>query len=245
MMSSWLHIIAAAVFMTGLLGGVHCAAMCGGIVVACSSQARGASSRSWTLVLAYNAGRISSYVAAGVLAGAMGQGAVALRPGPAAQPLMLAAAGASMLLLALYVSGRTRLVRQVEVVGAYAWRHIQPYSRWFLPANTVPRALGLGALWGWLPCGMVYGVLLTALATGDVFEGGIVMLAFGLGTLPNLLGLAFVTGAVRRLGRRPSVRMALAVAIAVLGAFALFQAAHATAISVESIFCATPAAHRH
>ena len=77
-------------------------------------------------------------------------------------------------------------------MGTWLWRRIQPLTRRLLPADTLPRALGLGLLWGWLPCGLVYGILLTALLAGDPLSGAAVMVAFGLGTLPNLLlaGLA-------------------------------------------------------
>ncbi len=236
-MSAWLQLVATTAFMVGLVGGAHCAAMCGGIITACTpARLNGASAR-WHLPLAYNAGRIASYTAAGALAGAIGQGALALRAGPAAQQVMLGLAGASMLLLALYVSGVTRIVRGMEAAGALAWRHLQPYSRWFLPVDSLPRALGLGALWGWLPCGMVYGVLLTALATGDALQGAVVMLAFGLGTLPNVLAIALVARRLQALTRGRNVRVATAAAVAVLGMLAMLKAAYPSGFAQAGVLC--------
>lgn len=235
-MSDWLGLITTTAFTVGLVGGAHCAAMCGGIIAACTPAAAGKPSGRWRFALAYNAGRIASYTVAGALVGAVGQGALALRAGPAAQQVMLAAAGVSMLLLALYVSGFGSVVRGMEAAGARAWRYVQPCSRWFLPANTLPRALGLGALWGWLPCGMVYGVLLTALAAGDAVEGALIMLAFGLGTLPNVLALGLVAGRLRNLTSRPALRFAVAAAIGAVGMIAMLKAVD-PAILADTLFC--------
>lgn len=235
-MIAWLELIATTAFMVGLVGGAHCAAMCGGIIAACSPAAAKKTGR-WPFALAYNAGRIASYTVAGALAGAVGQGALALRAGPAAQQVMLAAAGMSMLLLALYVSGFAGVVRGVEAAGARAWRHIQPYSRWFLPADTLPRALGLGALWGWLPCGMVYGVLLTALATGDALHGALVMLAFGFGTLPNVLAIALIARRLQGVTRSRAARVVIAAAIAAIGVVAVLKAAHPASFADGGLLC--------
>jgi sulfite exporter TauE/SafE len=209
--------------------------MCGGIVAACTPARAGR--QRWSCAAAYNAGRVGSYTVAGALAGAIGQGALALRAGAPAQQAMLAAAGLSMLLLATYVAGFTRVVKPVESAGARVWRHVQPYSRWFLPANTVPRALGLGAVWGWLPCGMVYGVLLTALATGSALEGALVMAAFGLGTLPNVLAIAAVAARLRSATRRPLARYAVSALAAAIGTLALLKAAYPPAFANLVLLC--------
>jgi sulfite exporter TauE/SafE len=131
--------------------------------------------------------------------------------------------GAMLLFLALYVWGIAPLVSQVERIGSLAWRRVQPYSRHFLPAATVPRAFGLGLLWGWLPCGMVYAVLLTAAATGSASYGAVVMTAFGLGTLPNLLAVALFVRRVPRMSRTPALRFAAGLAIAACGVFGIVK----------------------
>lgn len=223
--------------MAGLAGGAHCAAMCGGIVAACVNAGAGAGPRKWRYALAYNAGRIASYAVAGVAAGALGQTALALRAGPVAQAVTLLAAGLSMLLLALYVAGFAPFVRRMEVLGQFLWRRVQPYSRYVLPANTLPKALGLGALWGWLPCGMVYGVLLLALAAGNAYEGGVIMLAFGLGTLPNILAFSFIAARLRGITRKPALRVGAAAIVAGMGLLAITLALYPHAVSAEGIFC--------
>ena len=234
---SWLQLIATTAFMVGLAGGAHCAAMCGGIIAAGTHARAGTGHERWRLALAYNAGRIASYTVAGIAAGTLGQTALVLRGGAAAQPIMLFAAGISMLLLALYVAGIAAYVRRIEALGSFAWRLVQPYSRHFLPADTVPKALGLGAVWGWLPCGMVYGVLLTALATGDALQGGVVMAAFGLGTLPTVLALSLVAAKLRALTRRPALRIGVAAVIAGIGLFAIVIATHPHAMAAGGFLC--------
>jgi len=149
---------------------------------------------------------------------------------------------ASLALIAsgLYLSGRGAWVGRVEAAGALIWRRIEPWSRPLLPVTSVTRALGIGAIWGWLPCGMVYGALLLALASGSAAGGAATMLAFGLGTLPNVLaiGLASRTRAFGRAG--PRLRMASGALVCVLGLFGLTQLV-APALGVPEL-CVVPMA---
>jgi uncharacterized protein len=238
-MNGWLELIMSAAFLTGLLGGAHCAAMCGGIVGAVCRAAPG-EKMPWARAAAYNAGRIVSYSFAGALVGAVGEAGLGLRGGPSFQHVILFASGAMLLLLALYVAGAAPLVRQVERAGAVVWRTIQPYSRHFLPAATVPRALGLGLLWGWLPCGMVYAVLLTAAATGNALHGALVMATFGIATLPNLLAVTFFVSRVPRMSRTPALRFVAVLAIAAFGLFGMLRALEPS-WAINALQCVTPA----
>ena len=233
-MSGWLGYLASAAFLAGIAGGVHCAAMCGPIVAA-SAGSRGA--LGWRRALAYNGGRILSYTIAGALAGAFGSTGLLLRGSLPAQSVMATLAGAAMILLALHLAGYTPVTRRLEAMGALLWRRVQPYSKHFLPADTLPRALGLGALWGWLPCGMVYGVLLTAIAAGNPREGAIVMLAFGLGTLPNVLALALAAARLKNAMRAKAVRFFAAATVAAFGALGLSFAIHAHAYTLGQMIC--------
>jgi hypothetical protein len=171
-----------AVFLAGLLGGGHCAGMCGGIVGALSA---GAGSR-LPLHLAYNAGRIASYTLAGAIAGALG-GMVLYYDVLPLQLALYVLANLMLILLGLYLAGWSSLVTRLEAVGRRLWRHISPLTTRFLPVDTAPRAFAVGTLWGWLPCGLTYSVLAIALVSGGAANGAALMLAFGLGTLPNLL----------------------------------------------------------
>lgn len=221
-MDGFLQLLLTSAFLAGLLGGAHCAAMCGGIVGAvCRSGERGVP---WQRALAYNAGRVTSYAAAGAIVGGLGQAGLWLRGGALLQHVLMFTAGAALLMLALYLVGYSPLVRGIEGAGAKLWRHLQPHTRRFLPADTLPRALGLGLLWGWLPCGMVYAVLLTAAATGDARHGAAIMAAFGAGTLPNLIAVAVFAHRLQRVAAGRVLRLAGAVAV---GSFGVYGIAHA------------------
>jgi sulfite exporter TauE/SafE len=238
-MNGWLELILSAAFIAGLMGGAHCAAMCGGIAgMVCTPRMNGgAAAFDWRFALAYNGGRIASYAAAGALAGGLGQAGLLLRGGPLLQQGLLFVAGAMLLVVALGIFGNSSLARGLEAAGSLVWRRVQPHSRRFLPANTLPRVLGLGVLWGWLPCGMVYAVLLTALATADAGYGALVMLAFGLGTLPNLLGIALMAGQLRKCMALRPVRAAAALLVAGLGLFAMLKATQPAAFSGGGLLC--------
>jgi hypothetical protein len=225
-MSGWVGYLAAAAFLAGLAGGVHCAAMCGPIVALCGGERRG-SLRAWQRALAYNCGRIMSYAVAGALAGAFGSTALALRGGASAQVVMATLAGVTLIVLAANLAGYAPVTRRLEAMGGAIWRRVQPYSKHVLPADTLPRAFGLGTLWGWLPCGMVYAALATAVATAQPGGGALVMLAFGLGTLPNLLAIALAASRIRRALRLALVRRCAAAVVAGLGLFGLSFALHA------------------
>lgn len=201
----------------GFLGGVHCAAMCGGIVGAVSL--RGAKP-GITLQLAYNSGRILSYAAAGLLAGAVGSAGALVGGLLPAQMVLFVIANAIVVLLGLHVAGWGRLLGHVESAGGALWRAVQPLGLRFLPADTSAKALRLGLVWGWIPCGLVYSTLALALASGSPQRGALVMLAFGLGTLPNLLAAGLIAQRVRPALKLKWVRSfagGLIVALGVIG----------------------------
>jgi sulfite exporter TauE/SafE len=217
--------IFGAVFLTGLLGGVHCAGMCGGIVAALSGQA--GSSR-LPLHLAYNFARVTSYAIAGALAGMVGSLGLLLDGVLPVQLALYVLANAMLIALGLYLTGVSHIASAMERLGMGLWRRLQPLTRHLLPADTLARALGLGLLWGWLPCGLVYGVLATALVSGNALDGAAIMAAFGLGTVPNLLlaGLA-----LRRFTRRMQARPIRVAAGGLVLGFGVYGLAHASTLS--------------
>ena len=237
-MNGFLGVVMAAAFTSGLAGGVHCAGMCGGIVHAlCATQDRLPGARPMRYLLAYNAGRIASYACAGMLAGVLGQAGLLTRAAPLLQPLLFALASLMLVALGLYLAGAMPMVARVEAAGAWLWRGIQPWSRHVLPVTSLPRALGLGALWGWLPCGMVYAVLLSALALGSWWQGALVMFAFGLGTLPNLLGIGVLWRQLRPLHSLKATRVFAGCAVVVFGIYGLTKVMQHIAISSDSLLC--------
>ncbi|GLH33339.1 MULTISPECIES: sulfite exporter TauE/SafE family protein [Pseudomonas] len=202
----------------GLLGGGHCLGMCGGLMgaltLAIPPEQRG---RRLRLLLAYNLGRVLSYACAGLLLGLAGW---AVASSPAALALRVVAA---LLLIAmgLYLAGWWSGLTRIEALGRGLWRHIQPVASRLLPVSSLPRALLLGALWGWLPCGLVYSTLLWAASQGNAGYSAALMLAFGLGTWPVLLATGLAAERVNSLLRRRSVRMAGGLLVILFGLWTL------------------------
>ncbi len=228
----------AAAFVGGLAGGVHCAGMCGGVVGAlCYSSGRQDTARPVRYLLAYNAGRIASYACAGALAGAFGQAGLLTRAAPLLQPLMFALASLMLVVLGMYLAGVASVMGRLEAAGARLWRSIAPWTRHLLPVTSLLRALGFGVMWGWLPCGMVYVVLLTALALGNWWQGAALLLAFGLGTLPNLLGIGLLWRQSGQLRRTGMPRMLAGAVVAAFGIYGLLKALQPAVIAGDGLLC--------
>ena len=173
-------------FLVGLLGGVHCVGMCGGIVSAVSVHLPQHKSN-LSFLLAYNAGRILSYGLAGTLAGLVGASSFFLAHILPVQEVLYAISSLILIALGLYLAGLWHGVTYLENSGRLLWKILQPYSKRYIPVQKISQAFMLGTLWGWLPCGMVYSILIGAVATGSALRGGLLMIAFGLGTLPTLI----------------------------------------------------------
>jgi sulfite exporter TauE/SafE len=212
-----------AAFLVGLLGSTHCLGMCGGIVSALTLGLRDDLRRSpWTLgpyLLAYNAGRISSYVIAGVIAGAVGAGAFGVLPSSSARWAVKLVTGGFMIALGLYLAGWWPGLQILEKWGGVLWRRIEPLGRRLLPVDHPLKALSFGLVWGWLPCGMVYAMLAWALVTGSATQGAVLMLAFGLGTLPMLLTIGAAAEWLKDFVRDPRVRRAAGALVLLFGIY--------------------------
>ena len=204
--------------LVGLLGGTHCVGMCGGIVGALSM---GGPAR-WSMHFAYNGGRIFSYTLAGALAGALGAATLGLEQQWPIRQVLFLLANLMLIGLGLYLLGVTRALAFTERAGQHLWRHLQPMTRRFLPARTVAQAFPLGLLWGWLPCGLVYSALVSALSAGSATRGAGLMLAFGLGTLPNLLLAGIVLARLNEFVRRPVVRTFSGLLVLGFGLYGMF-----------------------
>jgi len=202
----------------GLLGGGHCLGMCGGLMgaltMAIPPEQRGKRLR---LLMAYNLGRISSYALAGLLIGLAG---LAVASSPAAMVLRVVAA-LLLISMGLYLAGWWSGLTRIEAIGKGLWRHIQPFASRLMPVTSLPRALLLGALWGWLPCGLVYSTLLWAASQGDALDSALLMLAFGVGTLPVLIATGLAAERLMALLRKRSVRVAGGVLVILFGLWTL------------------------
>ena len=219
-----LELSLVSAFLVGLLGGGHCAGMCGGIVGAVSLSLPGSRPRIGFL-LVYNLGRIASYGAAGLLAGAIGASSFFLDHVLPVERVLYALASVMLILLGLYLAGIWRGVVVLETVGGKLWRQVQPWSKRFLPVRTLPQALALGSIWGWLPCGLVYSVVVAALATGSPWRGATLMLAFGLGTLPALLAMGMAAVRMRAVLQHVWVRRLSGLVVIGFGLLGLWRLA--------------------
>jgi sulfite exporter TauE/SafE len=206
-------------------------AMCGGIVTALGMRApRGVTVGAGTVPVpgavsaagfwrqfAYSLGRITTYACFGAAAGAVGGlgfSASAVLP---VQVMLLVLANALIILLGLHLAGLGNAVLALERVGGVVWRGVRRLGARLAPADTIPGRVAVGLTWGMLPCGLVYSVLATALVSGSAARGAMVMAAFGLGTLPNLLAAGLAAETLRRFVRGPRTRRVAGLAVVLLG----------------------------
>ena len=171
----------AAAIALGLAGAGHCITMCGGVV----GMVCGVGKTRASYLGLYNLGRVLSYAIIGAIAGAIGQSASAFPFGDARIVLRIIA-GVVAVVIGLHLCG----VRVGAKLTAPVAARLRPIAAKLLPLRSAWHALALGAIWGWMPCGMVYGATVIAVATGSIAGGAIAMTAFGLGTLPVMLAMA-------------------------------------------------------
>jgi len=205
----WLTLGAAAV--AGLLGGAHCAAMCGGLATGLQAMAArpGLASAVQT-----NAGRVIGYVVAGAIAGGLGQGIVQVAR------LDWLATGARMLVGAVLLVAALRLSGKAPWLGRAnlgAWRLLRPLQQRLLPLDSAPKRLAGGLLWGWLPCGLSTTMLAAAWLQASAVNGALTMAAFGLATLPVMLPLTWSGARLGRWLNDPRRRMAGVAVLLVAG----------------------------
>lgn len=186
MLIDWPVLLAA--LLSGLSGGVHCAAMCGGIATSFPAMGPRGDLR---YVIEPNAGRLLGYAIAGAVAGGIGGGIVGVARLPWLGTALRVAVGAVLVLAALRMLDRRARLRFLHRAGGGAWRWLRPLQQRLLPANSHAKRIGLGVLWGWLPCGLSTTLLAAAWLQADARNGALTMAAFGLGTLPVMLPLTW------------------------------------------------------
>lgn len=189
----WLVI--AGALLSGLLGGAHCAAMCGGIATGLSVQQRGG----WWVALQPNLGRVAGYALAGAIAGGIGHGLLGVARMPELTLALRATVGLVLIVAALRLLDRQGRLSFLHASGGRVWQWLRPLQRRLLPANTTGKRVALGMLWGWMPCGLSTTLLAAAWLQASALHGGLTMTAFGVGTLPVMLPL---TWAGARFGQR-------------------------------------------
>jgi uncharacterized protein len=178
----------SAALMAGVAGSAHCAVMCGGLAGALSM--RGGAG---TAVL-YHVGRLSGYATAGMLFGLFGGSLHTTLNVPLLATTARLAAALLVILAGVRVVFGLNALAWIERLGARFWKLVQPIARQAAGRRSPAGSLMIGLLWGWLPCGLVYSVLLLAALSGNAWRGAGIMLAFGVGTVPAMLAGSMLGG---------------------------------------------------
>jgi sulfite exporter TauE/SafE len=209
-----------AAFILGLFSTVHCLGMCGGIIGALSlslpERIRLHRGRLMIFVTTYNIGRILSYSVAGTIVGYIGAEAAAYTDMSDGPSILRYTGMVMMIAIGLYLAGWFPQLSKVERIGKPLWKMLEPIGRRLVPVNNLPKALLYGLIWGWLPCGMVYFVLVWALTSGSASQGAMTMAAFGLGTLPSLLTAGLAATWLKRFTRSQLTRQLVGAAVIVM-----------------------------
>jgi len=205
-------------FIVGVLGSGHCLAMCGGVSTMLTSSigVNQQHTKPW-LVLCYHFGRISSYSLIGAIVGYSGSVAAKNIGVPLAGLRLVAAL--FLILLGLYLGQWLMWLTKIETVGRHLWRFISPLAKLVIPVTSPTKALLLGTIWGWLPCGLVYSTLTWSLASGSALTGAGIMLFFGLGTIPALTALSLSITSIPALIKHPLMKKIFAICLISYGVY--------------------------
>jgi len=213
-------------FLLGFFSTMHCIGMCGGIIGALSLslpvEVRNNKPMLFTFVMSYNIGRLASYSLAGLIAGAVGTSVIQSTGFDQGHTILRMVGVAMMVAIGLYLTGWLPQLASVEKIGIPVWKRLEPIGRKLVPVSSIPKALSYGLIWGWLPCGLVYFVLIWALTAGDAWMGAMTMLAFGLGTLPTLVTAGFMTSWITRFAQSTRTRQIVGLLIIVMAIGSLF-----------------------
>ncbi|MDY6944760.1 MAG: sulfite exporter TauE/SafE family protein [Pseudomonadota bacterium] len=191
----------SAAFIAGVAGSSHCFAMCGGMAAALgmhsrvtSTDARGA----FVNAGAYQLGRIGGYAFVGALFGFAGALLQSMFDLMRIGAVLRIASGMLLILIALRMLIRWNALSAIERLGARFWSRIRPLAQRAVRSHGRGRAIAIGILWGWLPCGLVYSMLMFAATSGNALHGAALMAAFGFGTLPSMLTSSLLASQLQR-----------------------------------------------
>ncbi len=235
-----------AALLVGFLGSLHCIGMCGGIVGVMGSGIHTNTNPSYRnqfpFWFAYNGGRIFSYSVAGAIAGFLGSQAVGLFDPARVQNIGLMLAGAFMIILGLYISGVWSGLIWLEKAGGQVWKQLQPLSRKVLQPTHPSKAVLTGLIWGWLPCGLVYSMLVWSMTVATPMGGAMIMASFGIGTLPMLLGMGAASSKLNQFKQNKMVRGAAGGLIVLFGVLTFLGIVHPFHVPLFSnpLVCAVP-----
>lgn len=208
-------------FAIGLFSSTHCIGMCGSIAGALALSLPADCRRNprclARYLAAYNLGRIASYGVAGGVGGLIGSALSSAELLPIGHEFFRVFSACVIIAAGLYLTGWVPQLKQLDRVGEPLWRHLEPLGRKFLPVQSLSHALLFGMVWGWLPCGLVYYALLLTLSAENAMQGGLYMLAFGLGTLPAVVLIGSATGWLAGIARNPTLQRVTGLVLVGIG----------------------------
>jgi len=212
-------------FTMGLFSSLHCIGMCGSIIgtltLSLSPEIRNNKMRLLPFVFNYNLGRVVSYTIAGGLAGIIGVLMIMPFGEIHGHRILQIMSALVMMSAGLYIAGWFPRFAYIEKIGTHFWKKIEPFGRKLIPVKTHTQAYLFGMVWGWLPCGLVYTALAISATAGDVSKSALTMFAFGLGTLPAVIGMGIMTSILTKLSRTPRFKQVIGlfmIALALLAA---------------------------
>jgi sulfite exporter TauE/SafE len=215
-----------AALVMGLFSSLHCIGMCGSIIgtltFSLSPETRNNKARLFSIVFNYNLGRIISYGLAGAVVGVLESFLSLPFTQGQAHRLLQVVSAAIMTGAGLYLAGWFPRFAYIEKLGTRFWKLIEPFGRKLIPVRTRIQALLFGMIWGWLPCGLIYTALALAATTGNIVHSAITMFAFGLGTLPAVMGVGIMTPLLTRLSRAQRFKRIVGVLFIVFALLAAF-----------------------
>ncbi|MBF0470545.1 MAG: sulfite exporter TauE/SafE family protein [Gammaproteobacteria bacterium] len=202
-------------FLLGILSTLHCVGMCGGIMTALTFGLPQTIRRHPLLfplyLLLFSLGRILSYLLAGVVVSLLGSALLGMISPQFGLSLLRGLAALTLVAVGCYLAGWLPAFAYIEKVGVPLWRWLEPWTERLLPITSPLQALLYGMIWGWLPCGLVYSALLYTFASATATEGGVMMVAFGVGTLPGMIALALFAHRLHHLTRKTAFRTTVGV----------------------------------
>jgi len=215
-----------AAFTMGLFSSLHCIGMCGSIIgtltLSLKPEIKNNRSSLFSYVLNYNIGRVLSYTLAGFIIGLV-EILVTFPLGDnyGHRLLQLVSAGV-MIGAGLYIAGWFPHFAYIERLGVKSWKILEPIGRRLIPVTSRTQAFLFGMIWGWLPCGLVYAALALAMTSGDIVRSGLTMLAFGLGTLPAVIGVGIMAEILTKLSRIQYFKQMVGVLLILMAFIAVF-----------------------
>ena len=204
-------------FLIGLFSSVHCLAMCGGLCgLFCGARPN------IKTILLINLGRLLTYTILGLIFAGIIQGLALRIPVAEIGFWLRSALGLILIFLGIrIILNKNSLHSFVE--NNFLWQKAKARLHKITNKNSGLANISKGMLWGLIPCGLLYGVLIAAATTQNIWQGGLFMFAFGVGTLPSMFVVAGIIKTWQQYMQSKSLRYGAGSFIVIIGIWSLFS----------------------